>query len=153
MSSRGYLVDLIESIGEKINLCSHINEQLRGCEDEQEKAELKEILKQALLLRRQEMSRLLEDAEHPNPLYHCSVKHALGSFLKDVEVYEATLNEKDLEMATQSANLFAMVLSKYLGMEFEKCARCVFDRLLVEQVEKERSAIMKEKHKGDISNG
>lgn len=142
MSSRGYLVDLIESIGEKICLASHVEEQLRACEDENEKTELEQILQKTLYLRRKQMSDLLEQGENPNPKYHCAFKHALGSFCRDIEVYEATYNEKDLERCIESADLFAMVCSKYLGMKFETCSRCLWDSMLVKQVEKTHSDII-----------
>lgn len=145
MSSRGYLVDLIESIGEKICLTSHIEEQLRAENDN----DLKVMLEKVLALRREEMSDLLSKAENPDPRYHCQFKHALGSFMRDVEVYEATMDEKDLQRTIESADLLAMVTSKYLGMEFETCARCLWDRMLVQQVEKEHSAIISSNVKGD----
>ena len=149
MSSRGYLVDMMESIGEKICLTSHLEEQIRGSDDDNEVLELKKILDKTLELRRQEMSDLLDKAENPNPKYHCAFKHALGSFMRDVEVFEATGDGRDARRTIESADLLAMVMSKYLGMEFETCARCLWDRMLVEQVEKERSDILKANDKGD----
>ena len=149
MSNRGYLVDEIESIGEKICLASHIEEQLRGCEDENEKLELIQILNTTLYLRREQMSNLLRRGDNPNPMYHCAFKHALGGFMKDVEIYEATGKEGDLERCKNSADLLAMVCSKYLGMEFETCARCLADRILTKQVEREQSAKIEVNEKGD----
>ena len=144
MSSRGYEVDLIESICENIALAGHLEEISK---DEDESA--KEILKKALTLRREQMSRLLEMADNPNPKYHCVVKHALGAWWRQQEVYEATLDDKDYELAKKLGDLSAMCLSQYLGLEFETCQRCLFDRMLVQQVEKERSAIIKQNDKGD----
>lgn len=144
MSSRGYEVDLIESICENIALAGHLEEISK---DEDESA--KEILKKALTLRREQMSRLLEMADSPNPKYHCVVKHVLGAWWRQQEVYEATLDNKDYELAKELGDLSAMCLSQYLGLEFETCQRCLFDRMLVQQVEKERSAIIKQNNKGD----
>ena len=144
MSSRGYEVDLIESICENIALAGHLEEISK---DEDESA--KEILKKALTLRREQMSRLLEMADSPNPKYHCAVKHVLGAWWRQQEVYEATLDDKDYELAKELGDLSAMCLSQYLGLEFETCQRCLFDRMLVQQVEKERSAIIKQNDKGD----
>lgn len=144
MSSRGYEVDLIESVCENIALAGHLEEISK---DEDESA--KEILKKALILRREQMSRLLEMADSPNPKYHCAVKHALGAWWRQQEVYEATLDDKDYELAKELGDLSAMCLSQYLGLEFETCQRCLFDRMLVQQVEKERSAIIKQNDKGD----
>lgn len=135
MSSRGYLTDMMESIAEKIALTSHIEEKLRDTEDAQEKSNLKSELERVLNLRRKQMSRLLAKSENPNPLFWCQFKHALGSFIRDCEVYEATKEEEDLEIAKESSNILAMSTSQFLGMEFEVCARCLADKLLVKQVE------------------
>lgn len=145
MSSRGYEVDLIESICENIALAGHLEEVLK---DENDNSDI-EILKLALSSRRKQMSRLLEMADNPNPKYHCIVKHALGAWWRQQEVYEATMDEKDYDLAKSLADLTAMCLSKYLGLEFETCQRCLFDRMLVAQVEKERSDILKSNDKGD----
>ena len=149
MSSRGYLVDMMESVAEKIALTSHIEEKLRDTEDENEKKQLNQMLKKILDLRRRQMNRLLEEAENPNPAFWCQFKHSLGSLIRDCETYEATYNEKDLELCKESANVLAMNASLFLGMEFESCARCFADKLLVKQVEKERSAILKTNDKGE----
>ena len=95
------------------------------------------------------MSRLLEMADNPNPKFHCIVKHSLGAWWRQQEVYEATLNDKDYELAKELGDLSAMCLSAYLGLEFETCQRCLFDRMLVRQVEKERSDIINSNDKGD----
>lgn len=149
MSSRGYEVDLIESISENIALAGHIEELLREEKDE----ETQQILEQALNLRRRQMSRLLELGANPNPKFHCVVKHSLGAWWRQVEVWEASLNGKDFELAKEMGDLTAMCLSKYLGLEFEVCQRCLWDRMLVEQMEKERSDIINLTDKGDKNNG
>ena len=77
MSSRGYLTDMMESIAEKIALTSHIEEKIRGSEDEEEIQRLKTLLDKTLTLRRKQMSRLLSKAENPNPFFWCQFKHAL----------------------------------------------------------------------------
>lgn len=143
---------MIESIGEKICLASHIEEQLRACEDENEKAELKQILNKTLYLRRKEMSDLLELGEKPDPKYHCQFKHALSSFMKDVEIYEATLTQSDLERSIESANLFAMVCSKYLGMEFEVCSRCLHEKFLLMEYEQKHESDTIEMNSGENEN-
>ena len=135
MSSRGYLTDMMESIAEKIALASHIEEKLRATQDKEEEANLKIELERVLDLRRKQMSRLLAKSENPNPLFWCQFKHALGSFIRDCEVYEATKEDEDLEIAKESSNVLAMSTSQFLGMEFEVCARCLADKLLVKQVE------------------
>ena len=42
----------------------------------------------------------------------------------------------------KSSDVLAMSMSLFLGMEFEECARCLADKLLVEQYEKAHSAIL-----------
>lgn len=145
MSSRGYLVDLIESIGEKTALASHIREKIENGKDVENN---RKILAKVLQLRRKQMSYLLSEAENPDPEYWCDFKHAVKSWLQDSEVYEAKLDEKTESFMKESDEILAMEISSILGMEFEKCARCVHDRLLVQQYEKEHSAIL-ETNKGE----
>lgn len=127
MSSRAYLVDLLHSIGEKTALCDHIEEQIVAGENVEENTR---ILESTLALRREQMSDLLSKGERPNPYYHCAVKHAIKAFTLDSEVYEATLEEKDLDNLRRSADILAMALSKYLGLEFQVCGRCLAELLL-----------------------
>ena len=126
MSSRGYEVDLIESICDNIALSGHLEELLR----EEPGENTHKILEASLTTRREQMSRLLEMADKPNPKLHCCVKHALGAWWKHQEVYEATLDEKDYLLAKRLGDIAAMCLSQYLGLEFETCQRCLYDSLL-----------------------
>lgn len=137
MSSRGFSVDLIHSIGEKTALTDHIEELILADENVEEN---KQILEKLLTLRREQMSYLLEQAKTPNPKYWCAFKHAVKTFTLDIEVYEATLNENALKQAQASADILAMITSKLLGMEFETCARCFNDQLLVKQYENEKGS-------------
>lgn len=134
MTSRSYLWDLIESIGEDIALTSHLEEKLRASEDQAEIDNLKLMLERTLTLRREKMSALLEQGENPNPMYHCVAKHALGSFWRQMEVWEATLSEEDLTRLKENGKILAMALSLYLGLEFQTCERCLGDLLLVKQL-------------------
>lgn len=145
MSSRGYLVDMIDSIGEKTALASHIREKILSKIDVENN---KVMLKKVLEARRKQMSRLLNEAERADPHYWCDFKHSVKSWTQDAEVYEATLDERDLEILNDSSEILAMEISSFLGMEFESCAACVFDRLLVHQVEKQRFATIEE-NEGD----
>lgn len=137
MSSRGFSVDLIHSIGEKTALTDHIEELILADENVEEN---KQILEKLLTLRREQMSYLLEQAKTPNLKYWCAFKHAAKTFTLDIEVYEATLNENALKQAQTSADILAMITSKLLGMEFETCARCFNDQLLVKQYENEKGS-------------
>lgn len=136
MTSRGYLWDMVQSIADDIALASHLKEQIDKTEDEQERKELRQIRSSVLELRREKMTFLMEEIDMPNPDYWCDVKHALGSWERAVEVDESQDNERTAELAKKSADIFAMCLSKFLGMEFEKCAACLADRLLVQQLSK-----------------
>lgn len=133
MTSRGYLADLIESIGEDIALTSHIEEKLKTAEDE-EFENLNTMLQTALSLRREKMNRLLDLGENGNPLHWCNFKHSLGGYVRATEVYEATHSKEDFELMKKSADLLAMAISLFLGMEFETCSRCLNDKLLTKQI-------------------
>ncbi len=130
MSSRAYLVDLIHSIGEKTALVDHLEEKLP------EHPELKQVIENVLVLRREQMNQLLSLGEKPNPEYWCAFKHAVKAWTMDCEVYEATLNEESLNNMVKSSNVLAEMITLFLGMEFENCARCLYDKLLVKQLEK-----------------
>lgn len=130
MASRAWLVDLVKSIGEKTALCDHLEEKLLKDNPD---PDIKSILNKTLNLRRQQMEILLDYAKKANPEWWCDFKHAIKSFTFDTEVLEVD-PEKFEQMYQASADLMASVLSKFIGMEFEVCARCLFDKMLVEQV-------------------
>lgn len=130
MSSRAYLVDLIHSIGEKTALEDHLIEKLP------DHPELKDTIKKVADLRRSQMNQLLASGEKPNPEYWCAFKHAVKAWTLDCEVYEATLDKESYENMINSSEELAIMTSLFLGMEFETCARCLYDKLLVKQLEK-----------------
>lgn len=140
MSSRAWTLDLIRAIGQKTALADHNKEKI---EDNQitktEKDKIRELDKQVLKLRREQESYLLENAQTPNPTFWCHVKHSIDSYTHDVEVYEAQPNKTTENFMIQSGNILAGYLSLFLGMEFETCARCLYDKMLVEQFNKERN--------------
>ena len=130
MSSRAYLVDLIHSIGEKTALEDHLIEKLP------DHPELKDIVKKVADLRRSQMNQLLASGEKPNPDWWCAFKHAVKAWTLDCEVYEATLDKESYDNMVNSSEVLAEMTSLFLGMEFETCARCLYDKLLVKQLEK-----------------
>lgn len=132
MSSRAYLVDLIRSIGEKTALTDHLEEKLLSNPSE----DLKALIEQITTLRRKQMNTLLSEAESPNPLFWCDFKHAIKAFTNDVEVYEATYTDEAFEQMKLSSEILAGVTSLFLGMDFQTCARCLYDKLLVEEINK-----------------
>ena len=130
MSSRAYLVDLIHSIGEKTALEDHLIEKLP------DHPELKELIEKVANLRRSQMNQLLASGEKPNPDWWCAFKPAVKAWTLDCEVYEATLDKESYDNMVKSSNHLAEMTSLFLGMEFETCARCLYDKLLVKQLEK-----------------
>lgn len=132
MTARAYAVDLIQSIGEKAALTSHLEEHLIDGMD------VSKILIEVLSLRRKQMKDLMELAEKPNPKYWCDFKHAVKAFTLDTEVYEAEQNETNLENMKRSADILAGVTSLFLGLEFASCARCLYDQLLIDIKKKEK---------------
>lgn len=132
MTSRAYVVDLMQSIGEKTALASHLEESLIDGLD------VGQLLQQTLQLRREQMESLMKIADSPNPKYWCHFKHAIKSFTLDSEVYEAEQSVENLENLKKSADLLASVTSLFLGMEFASCARCLYDQMLInEKINKE----------------
>lgn len=132
MSSRAYLVDLIRSIGEKTALTDHLEEKLLSNPSE----DLKALIEKITALRRKQMNTLISQAENPNPMFWCDFKHAVKAFTNDVEVYEATYTDEAFEQMKLSSEILAGVTSLFLGMEFKTCARCLYDKLLVEEKNK-----------------
>ena len=130
MSSRAYLVDLIHSIGEKTALEDHLIEKLP------DHPESKELIENVADFRRSQMNQLLASGEKPNPDWWCAFKHAVKAWTLDCEVYEATLDKESYDNMVKSSNHLAEMTSLFLGMEFETCARCLYDKLLVKQLEK-----------------
>lgn len=130
MSSRAYLVDLIHSIGEKTALEDHLIEKLP------EHPELRDLIQRVADLRRAQMNQLLAGGDRPNPDYWCAFKHAVKAWTLDCEVYEATLDDESYNNMINSLDHLASMTSLFLGMEFENCARCLYDKLLVKQITK-----------------
>lgn len=129
MSSRAWVVDEIHSIGEKTALCDHLEELI------DEYPEAGEVLQNVLNLRRKQMQHIAEQNENSNPKFWCAFKHAVKSFTLDSEVYEATLDDTAKQNMIESGDVLASLISLFLGMDFETCARCVYDRLLLKQVQ------------------
>lgn len=134
MSSRAWVVDLIHSISEKTALVDHLEEKL----EIEKNPQLEDIITRLLTLRREQMNQLLENSSNPNPDFWCAFKHAVTSFKQDTEVYEANLDDVSRKNMIKSADILASIISLLTGMEFETCARCLYDKMLVEQLEKNK---------------
>lgn len=135
-TSSSWLEDLIDSIGEKTALVDHTRKKMMS--DKYDQKTLKVLLKSVLNLRRKQMDLLLRNGEKPTPDFWCDFKHALKSYIKDTEVYEATLDDESFENMKQSADILAGYTSLFLGMEFADCATCLYDRMLINQLTKEK---------------
>ena len=129
MSSRAWVVDEIHSIGEKTALCDHLEELI------DDYPEVREVLQSVLNLRRKQMQHIADQNENSNPKFWCAFKHAVKAFTLDSEVYEATLDDASKQNMIESGDVLASLISLFLGMDFETCARCVYDRLLLKQVQ------------------
>lgn len=129
MSSRAWVVDEIHSIGEKTALCDHLEELI------DDYPEVGEVLQNILNLRRRQMQHIADQNENSNPKFWCAFKHAAKSFTLDAEVYEATLDDASKQNMIESGDILASLISLFLGMDFETCSRCVYDRLLLKQVQ------------------
>lgn len=129
MSSRAWVVDEIHSIGEKTALCDHLEELIDDYPD------VGEVLQNVLNLRRKQMQHIADQNENSNPKFWCAFKHAAKAFTLDSEVYEATLDDVAKQNMIESGDVLASLISLFLGMDFETCARCVYDRLLLKQVQ------------------
>lgn len=136
MTSSSWLEDLIDSIGEKTAQSDHLEKKMLS--GKYDNNILKPLLKSVLNLRREQMDLLLRNGTKPNPEFWCDFKHALKSYIKDVEVYEATLDDEAFENMKQSADILAGATSLFLGMEFADCATCLYDRMLINQLTKEK---------------
>lgn len=129
MSSRAWVVDEIHSIGEKTALCDHLEELI------DDYPEVGEALQNVLNLRRKQMQHIADQNENSNPKFWCAFKHAVKAFTLDSEVYEAVMDEETKQNMIESGDILASLISLFLGMDFETCARCVYDRLLLNQVQ------------------
>lgn len=132
MTSSSWLEDLIDSIGEKTAQADHLKKKMES--GKFDNSVLKPLLESVLNLRREQTDLLLRNGVKPNPDFWCDFKHAVKSYTKDAEVYEATLDDEAFENMRKSADILAGATSLFLGMEFTTCAACLWDRMLVNQL-------------------
>lgn len=135
IGNRGWLVDLVHSIGEKLALCDHLAEEL---DNPTVRALYNDIVEE----RRKEMRILANSVPNCRPEYWCGFKHACKSWVLAMECYDALPNDENLNVAQYSGKILAGVMSLFLDLEFKFCERCVYDALLLgfdAQNNKERS--------------
>ena len=139
MSSRAWVLDLVHSIGQKTAIADHNKEKIEDSNFDNDKKDLiRELDARVINLRREQESYLLEQAERPDFDFWCHVKHAIDSYEHDVEVYEANPNEKTEGFMRESGEVLAGYLSLFLGLEFETCARCLADKMLINEKNKQK---------------
>lgn len=139
-TSRGYLLDALESIANLVALSSHYKEliqdltqthELSGDETVLDKIEqIKSLLSESVALRRDMMSQLEEEFKAQKDQW-CAVKHVLASYITAWEVYDATKDPKWAQIALRATDLMSKEVGLWLGIdgELESCMRCMADRL------------------------
>lgn len=140
--SRGWAMDLINSIANDLALANHLTETLHAKEvdlamadaEDKERLEkqiqsIKSLLANAVTLRRQKMNRLADTFEDYDPRMWCSMKHSIESYMEAMEVFHATNDPDDWAILKSSMSQMSSVLSVSLGYEMQPCARCFADEL------------------------
>lgn len=146
MTSRGFSLDLIDSIINDLAICSHARESIDTLnnkissgdivDDETKESilesikNLNEIWSSTLMLRRKKMDMLFNLSENNNKSFMwCILKHALASFGTAVEVYEAVFNDETETILKDNTMALANIISMSLGFEPFNCLRCLDDKL------------------------
>ena len=106
MTSRHYLIDLIEMIGNDIALLSHYQE-LMNSYDKEDMEEYQKLYEKSIevLNRRRECMKILDAViEKPvNKQYRCIVKHSISSYQFATECMYADMNNQKLKEIQQRA--------------------------------------------------
>lgn len=106
MTSRHYLIDLIELIANDIALLSHYQELMNSYDDENLDEYNRLFEKsQKVLERRRHSMRILENVieKQPNNKYRCIVKHSIASYQFASECMYADMTNIELKKIQQSA--------------------------------------------------
>jgi len=136
ITSRGWVMDLMQSIANDLATVNHLKERLYSTmrdvapDDPFEKRDREYIEKtiQCITDTRRKKMKLLEDQflEFDDKM-HCAVKHQLESLMEMMEVYDAYPESVDL--LQESWENWASVISFAFGVELTDCARCLLDQL------------------------
>lgn len=135
MTSRHYLIDLIELIWNDIALLSHYQELMNSYEKE-DMTEYQELYEKSIevLDRRRECMKLLETITNKpvNQQYRCIVKHSISSYQFATECLYADINNTKIREIQQRAyETMIENMCKYLWIdEIVSCWRCMTDKLL-----------------------
>jgi hypothetical protein len=146
--SRGWAMDLINSIANDLALANHLTETLHAkevdlamaSEDDKERLEknisdIRGLISNAVSLRRQKMNRLADAFEGYDPRMWCAVKHSIEGYMEAMEVFHATNSPEDWAILKTSMSQMSSVLSVALGFDLQPCARCFADELRDKMVE------------------
>lgn len=140
--SRGWAMDLVNSIANDLALANHLTETLHAkevdlaiaSEEDKERLEkqiqsIRSILVGAVELRRKKMNRLADTFEDYDPRMWCAIKHSIESYMEAMEVFHATNDPDDWLILKTTMSQMSSVLSVALGYEMQPCARCFSDEL------------------------
>lgn len=135
MKSRGWIIDLVISIGQDLALTSHLQENLNKLQKDKDMNTQKIIDVESLLIatieaRRRKMAYLVEQSPEANLDFWCSQKHQIFSWELDCEVWEATYSQEAQKIMFDSYKRLAQTLSLFLGIDVIDCWSCLADRLL-----------------------
>jgi len=145
-TSRGWIFDLVNAISNDLSITNHLHEALYGVEaniselDPDDPIEVREelerlrdgylkLIKMSLETRRSKMAYLKDNAVIYNKMMWCPLKHAIESYMETMEVWQATMSDESYKHMMESTSILSGVLSMFLGVELEVCARCLADSL------------------------
>lgn len=141
-TSRGWVMDLVNSIANDLALVNHLMETLHAKHVDSESAEgkdkqtvddqiiaIEKMIETTLELRRDKMKRMTEEFDDYDPRMWCAIKHSIESYMESMEVYQATKSMEDWDLFSRTFDNMASVISVALGYEMESCARCFADAL------------------------
>lgn len=137
-TSRGWIFDLVNSIANDLALTNHLHEafygaykdSLEGIDGAPERViNYQKLMDMTLENRRNKMNILKEAAENYDSKMWCPLKHAIESYMESMEVWQANSTKETFYAMIKSTDILSGVLSLFLGMELEICARCLADSI------------------------
>lgn len=133
MTSREYILDLVEYISNQIAITSHLQELLNDKYSEEDSEwihDLQELINNSINDRRKAMKKMLELFDWDKQ-YRCLVKHAIASWGYATEVMYADKDADYVILQHNSYEQMMKILSKFLkAPAMVTCWRCLQDILL-----------------------
>ena len=128
LTSRGWVMDLMQSIANDLATVNHLKEHLYSDKkDGADTADIEATIQNITDTRRKKMALLESQFLEFDDKMHCALKHQLESLMEMMEVYDAYPESVDL--LQESWQNWAAVVSSALGVEPTDCARCLLDQL------------------------